>query len=255
MLFDSHTHLTSSRFDKDREHVIKRMINKGVTHAVLPGSDFQSSVEAVELSKRHESLYAAVGIHPCCTEDMDDMTLSLLKALARKEKVVAIGEIGLDYYHDSSPIETQIKWFIEQIRLAKKLKLPVIIHDRESNQDVYDILCSENAFETGVLIHCYSASVSLARKYVKKGAYLSIAGPVTYKSAKILQEVAKTIPLENLLIETDAPSLMPRPSNGRRNEPANVAIVANKIAELRGVSFEEVAKQTAINAKTIFGIK
>lgn len=255
MLFDSHTHLTSRRFNKDRDKTIQRMKRNGVSYALLPGSSFESSAEAVELAKKYDMLYAAVGVHPCNTMYLDDMTLQLIKALARKPKVVAIGEIGLDYYHDDSPIDIQKKWFIEQIRLAQDLKLPIIIHDREANDDVFNILKQEDAFKTGVLIHCYSGNASLARKYVKLGAYISIAGPVTYKGAKRLHEVAKTVPLENMVIETDAPSLTPHPLRGKRNEPAYVRYVAERIAELKEVPFEEVSTKTMENAKKFFKIR
>ncbi len=255
MLFDSHTHLTSKRFDRDRNKIIQRMQKDGVSYALLPGSSFESSAEAVELANKYDMLYASVGVHPCNTKDLDEMTLQLLKALARKPKVVAIGEIGLDYYHDDSPIDIQKKWFIEQIRLAKDLKLPIIIHDREANDDVFSILKQEDTFETGVLIHCYSGDASLARKYVRLGAYLSIAGPVTYKGARRLHEVVKSVSLENIMIETDAPSLTPHPLRGKRNEPAYVKYVAERIAELKETSFEEVSEKTMKNAKKFFRIR
>ncbi|WP_432664699.1 TatD family hydrolase [Wukongibacter baidiensis] len=255
MLFDSHTHLTSRRFDRDRDKVIQRMEKNDVTYALLPGSSFENSVEAAELANKYDMFYASVGVHPCNTKDLDGMTLQLLKALARKPKVVAIGEIGLDYYHDDSPIDIQRKWFIEQIRLAKDLKLPMIIHDREANDDVFNILKQENAFETGVLVHCYSGNASLARKYVRLGAYLSIAGPVTYNGARKLHEVVKAVPLDNIMIETDAPSLTPQPLRGKRNEPSYVKYVAERIAELKEISYEEVAEKTMENAKKFFRIR
>jgi len=255
MLFDSHTHLDSSRFDKDRDKVIQRMRKNGVTHAIIPGTCFESSVEAIELAQRYEGIYATVGFHPCAAKYADDMSLSLLKAMARKPKVVAIGEIGLDYYHDKSPKDVQIRRFIDQIDIAKAVKLPIVIHDRDANDDVFEILNAEKAFDTGVLFHCYSGNATLARKYVKLGAKLSIAGPVTYNGATKLHEVVKAIPLEHLLIETDAPSLTPHPYRGKRNEPGKVKLIAERIAELKGISLEEVAEVTMKNTKKFFRIE
>jgi len=254
MLFDSHAHLDSIKFDGDRDIVIKRAHESGVSLIMNPGADYESSVNAVELSEKYDFIYAAVGVHPHDAKSLDDMMLGLIKAMARKKKVKAIGEIGLDYHYDFSPRDVQKYWFRKQLQLAKELKMPVIIHDREANQDVMDILKEENAFETGVLLHCYSGSAELARQYIKLGAYLSIAGPVTFKNARKLVEVVETVPLDRLMIETDSPYLTPHPYRGKRNESTYVKYVCEKIAEIKGVGYEEVANQTMKNAKKYFNI-
>jgi len=254
MLFDSHAHLDASKFDQDRDKVIKRAYESGVTLIMNPGADYESSVNAVKLSEQYDFMYAAVGIHPHDAETVDDMMLGLIKAMARKKKVMAIGEIGLDYHYDFSPRDVQVHWFRKQLQLAKDLKMPVIIHDREANDDVLRILKEENSFETGVLMHCYSGSAELARQYVKLGAYISIAGPVTFKNSRKLKEVVETVPMDRLMIETDSPYLTPVPFRGKRNESKHVRHVAEKIAEIKGLTFEEVAKQTTQNAKKYFNI-
>lgn len=254
MLFDSHAHLDDGRFDQDRDQIIKNAQEKGLAYMMNPGADLRSSLKAVELAAQYDMIYAAVGVHPHDAKDMDDVTLLLLKDLARKPKVMAIGEIGLDFHYDHSPRDVQRQVFRDQIQLARELKLPVIIHDREANEEVFNILREERAFEVGVVMHCYSGSAELARQYVKLGAYISIAGPITYPNARKTVEVVERIPLEHLFIETDCPYLTPVPFRGKRNEPAYVYHVAEKIAEIKKISFEEAAAQTAENAKRFFNI-
>jgi TatD DNase family protein len=174
--------------------------------------------------------------------------------LAKNSKVKAIGEIGLDYYRDLSPRDVQDKWFREQIRLAKRLGLPIIIHDRDANDEVLKVLKEEKAFETGVLMHCYSGSRELATQYVKLGAMISIAGPITYKNARKTLEVVEAVPLEHLLVETDAPYLSPEPMRGKRNEPMHVKYTCQKMAVIKGISYEEMAKATLENAIRFFKI-
>jgi TatD DNase family protein len=255
MLFDSHAHLDDSRFDKDRDEVIKRAKENGISYIMNPGADFESSVRSVELAAKYDMIYAAVGVHPHDTETMDDMMLQLLKGLAKKPKVRAIGEIGLDFYYDNSPRDIQRKWFRQQIKLAKEVNLPIIIHDRDANNEVMNILKEEKAFDTGVLMHCYSGSPELAKQYIRKGAYISIAGPITFKNARKAVQVVEAIPMEYLMIETDSPYLTPHPYRGKRNESSYVRYVAEKIAEIKGISIEEVAEKTAENAKRYFSIK
>lgn len=255
MLFDSHSHIDDRRFDRDRDKIIERAKENGVGYILNPGADLNSSIKAVRLSEEYDMVYAAVGIHPHDVKDMDEDIIDLLKALSNKEKVVAIGEIGLDFYRNLSPREEQFKWFHRQIDLANEVKLPIIIHDRDANGPVFDILTKENQPKYGCVMHCYSGSAELAKEYVKSNIYISLAGPVTFKNAKKAYEVAKEIPLEYLLIETDAPYLTPEPYRGRRNEPAFVKYTAQVIAEAKGISFEEVAEQTTENAKKLFGIK
>jgi len=254
MLFDSHAHIDDKRFDNDRDQVIERAREAGVKYIMNPGADFESSGRAVELAQKYDLIYAAVGIHPHDANSMDDMMLQLIKAMARKNKVKAIGEIGLDFHYDFSPRDVQEKWFVEQVRLAKELNMPIIIHDREANQPVMDLLKREKAFDTGVLMHCFSGSAELARQYVKLGAYISIAGPITFKNAQKTVKVVQETPLDRLMIETDSPYLTPMPFRGKRNESSYVQYVAGKIAEIKGISVEEVAQQTFENAKMYFRI-
>lgn len=255
MLFDSHAHLDSERFEGERDAIIERAKAAGLSLIMNPGADYASSVRAVELSETYDMVYAAVGIHPHDADSVDDRMLSLIKALAKNKKVMAIGEIGLDYHYDHSPRDVQQKVFIDQIRLAKSLKLPIIIHDREANDDMMRILKEEEAFETGVVLHCFSGSAELARQYIKLGAYISIAGPLTFKNNRKTIEVVEVVPLDRLFVETDSPFLTPVPYRGKRNEPAYVEHVADKIAEIKGLTYREVVEATKENACRFFGIK
>lgn len=254
MLIDSHAHLDDERFDKDRDKVIKDLNKDGIEIVINPGADVASSVKSVSLAQEHDNIYAAVGVHPHEAKTMDETTIELLRSLAKKEKVVAIGEIGLDYHYDNSPREVQKKWFAEQIKLAKELKLPIIIHEREAQQDMYNILKAHDDGKLTGVLHCFSGSLEMAKKYLEMGLYLSFAGPVTFKNAKTPKEVAKSIPLERMLVETDSPYLTPEPNRGKRNEPLNVRYVAAMIAELRGLTFEEIATKTSRNVKELFKI-
>ncbi|MFZ5351947.1 MAG: TatD family hydrolase [Bacillota bacterium] len=254
MLIDSHAHLYDKWFDKDRDKVIRGMKKDGIELTIVSGSSVLSAVKAIELANRYDCIYATIGVHPNNTDTMDSETLDTIRELSQNKKVIAIGECGLDYHYDYSPKDVQKKWFIEQIRLAKELKLPVVVHDREANIDTYEILKSEQDGSLEGVLHCYSGDAELASKYVDMGLYISIAGPVTYRSAHKLKEVAKTVPLGYLLIETDAPSLPPSQIGKRRNEPAYVRYVAAAVAELKGIPFERVALETAKNVKRLYKI-
>lgn len=255
MLFDSHAHLNADKFNEDRHDVIMRAKESGVDLIMNPGADFESSQMAIELSKRYDFIYAAVGVHPHDAKDMDAKMLLEIEAMAHEDKVQAIGEIGLDYHYDFSPREVQKKWFREQLRLASKLDMPVIIHDREAHQDVMTILMEEKVFETGVLMHCFSGSAELMDQYIKLGAYISIAGPITFKNNKKTVKVVEQAPLDRLMIETDSPYLTPVPFRGKRNESAYVRYVCERIAELRGDTVENIAKATKENAMRFFKIE
>ncbi|BEP27699.1 TatD family hydrolase [Helicovermis profundi] len=254
MLFDSHAHVDSIKFDSDREFVINRALSSGVSLIMNPGADLESSKRSIELSNKYDFIYSAVGVHPHEAENMSEETLKILEEMTGNDKVKAIGEIGLDYYYDHSPRQVQKYWFKEQLLLAKRLKLPVIIHDRDANEDVLRILKEVNSFETGVLMHCFSGSLELARQYVKLGAYLSIAGPLTYKNARKTVEVVQNVSIDRLLIETDSPYLTPTPFRGKRNEPMYVRYTCEKMAELKKMSFDDVANITFNNAKEVFNI-
>ncbi len=255
MLIDSHAHLDDEKFDEDREQVIESLKKSGIDLIINPGSDLNTSIKAVSLAQKHENIYAAVGVHPHSAAEMDYSTLDILKSFARRDKVVAIGEIGLDYYYDNSPRDIQRKWFREQLNLAKEVGLPVIIHSRDAAGDTFQILKEAQDGRLIGVMHCYSSSVEMALEYIKLGFYISLAGPVTFKKSKTSKEVAKVVPLDRLLIETDSPYMAPEPYRGRRNEPKYVKYVAETIAELRGISFEELAEKTSENAKKLFRIK
>ena len=255
MIFDSHAHLDSENFDGEIDLIIERAEESGLGFIMNPGVNYESSLAAVELSVKYEMVYAAVGIHPHDASSGDDIMLKLIKKMTSNKKVKAIGEIGLDYPSDFSPRDVQREIFIKQIRLDKEVGLPIIIHDREANKDVFDILREENPFETGVVMHCYSGSKELAKEYLKLGAYISIAGPVTFKNNKKTVSVVEVVPLERLFIETDSPYLTPVPYRGKRNEPAYVKYVAQEIAKIKNIPVDEVINSTTDNAKRFFGIK
>ncbi|NLJ98525.1 MAG: TatD family hydrolase [Tissierellia bacterium] len=255
MLIDSHAHIDDERFDKDRDKLIESLKKDGIDLIINVGADLQSSIKSVSLSEDYENIYAAVGVHPHSAKEMDDSTIEVLKSLANREKVVAIGEIGLDFYYDNSPRNIQRQRFVEQLNLAKKVDLPVIIHSRDAAGETFDILKEAQDGNLEGVLHCYSGSVEMALEYIKLGFYISLAGPVTFKNARVPKEVAKAVPLDRLLIETDSPYLTPEPYRGKRNEPLYVRHVAGTIAELRGIPFEEVANRTSENTKKLFRIK
>lgn len=255
MLIDSHVHLDDKRFDGDREKLIQSFDKDGIELIINVGADLQSSIKSVSLSEKHENIYAAVGIHPHSAKEMGDSTIETLRAFAKREKVVAIGEIGLDFYYDNSPRDVQRKRFVEQLNLAKEVDLPVIIHSREAAGETFDILKEAQDGSLRGVLHCYSGSVEMAMEYIKLGFYISLAGPVTFKNARVPKEVAKAVPLDKLLIETDSPYLTPEPNRGKRNQPAYVRHVAGMIAEIKGVPFDEVANSAAKNTKKLFRIK
>jgi TatD DNase family protein len=254
MLFDTHAHLNAVQYEQDLEEVIQRAKDEGVSHIVVVGFDRPTIKRAMELTESYDFIYAAVGWHPVDAIDMTDEDLAWIKELASHPKVVALGEMGLDYYWDKSPKEVQKEVFRKQIALAKEVKLPIIIHNREATADILEILKEENAHEVGGIMHCFSGSLEVARQCMDMNFYISFGGPVTFKNAKKPKEVAAAIPLEYLLIETDCPYLTPHPFRGKRNEPSYVKYVAEKIAELRELTFEEVAHITTENAKKIFSI-
>ena len=254
MLFDSHAHLDDNRFDADRDEAIQRAEQNGVTGIINIGADMASSARSVELAARHSGIYAAVGIHPHDAKDATDGDYEkIAQWAAREPKVVAIGEIGLDYYYDWSPRDVQQTVFIRQIDVARQVGKPIIIHDRDAHGDLLAIVKKEAQGMTGVF-HCFSGSLEMAQEVIKLGFYVSIAGPVTFEKSAKLKEIASAVPLDRLLVETDSPYLTPNPSRGRRNEPAHVRFVAEEIACLRNLPLEVVAKATTANVRRLFGI-
>ncbi|WP_096156091.1 MULTISPECIES: TatD family hydrolase [Bacillus] len=255
MLFDTHAHLNALQYEEDLQEVIQRAQEEKVTNIVVVGFDRETIEKAMELTNKYDFIYAAIGWHPVDAIDLTDEHLHWIEELASHPKVVAIGETGLDYYWDKSPKEVQKEAFRKQIHLAKKVKLPIIIHNRDATADVVEILKQEKAEEVGGIMHCFTGSAEVAQQCMEMNFYISFGGPITFKNAKKPKEVAMEIPLDRILIETDCPYLTPHPFRGKRNEPSYVKYVAEQIAELKELSYEEVAKVTTDNAKRLFGIK
>ena len=254
MLFDSHAHIDDKRYKDDREDTIARAAAAGLVGILNAGADMFSSARAVELAQKHPAVWASVGIHPHDAKDAREGDYDKMKAWCALPKVVAVGEIGLDYHYDLSPRDVQRAVFVRQLALAREVGKPVIIHDREAHADTLAIVREEGKGLTGVF-HCFSGSVETAREVLKLGFYLSVAGPVTFANAHKLHDVVKMAPLDKLLIETDSPYLTPEPYRGRRNEPAFVKHVAEKVAELRGMDMAALAVATTENTRRLFGIK
>ncbi len=253
MYFDSHAHYDDERFDEDRESLIQGLREKGVDFIVNAAADMKSCHTSLALAEKYPFIYSSIGVHPHDVKDLTDADIEEMKQLAAHQKVVAIGEIGLDYYYDNSPREDQRKWFKVQLELAKELDLPVIIHSREASQETFDIIV-ESGVKEGV-IHCFSGSYELAKEYVKRGFYIGVGGSLTFKNAKKTVEVVEGIGLEHILIETDCPYLTPVPHRGERNDSSYLKFVVEKIAQIKGISMDEVAKVSTENAKKLFRIQ
>jgi len=253
VLVDSHSHISMRQFDKDRDQVMARARDAGVVAIIDVGLDLESSRAAIGLAERYAGVFATVGFHPHSASQMKDDDVDRLAELAQHPRVVAIGETGLDFYRNRSPREAQITAFKRQLELAHRLGLPVVVHSRQANDEVLGILADWAGGSSGPLgvLHCFSGDKELGRRYVEMGFLLSIAGPVTYSKSSAV-EVARELPLDKLLIETDCPFLTPEPYRGKRNEPAYVSLVAERIAEIRGVSVDMVAQRTAENAIRLF---
>jgi len=253
MIFESHAHYDSHQFDEDREALLSSMQENGVETIVNVCADWDSVTEVVGMVQKYPFMYAAVGLHPDEVGDLDDERFEFLKAQCQNEKVVAIGEIGLDYYWDNESHDIQKKWFVRQLELARELDLPVIIHSRDAAEDTLNIM-KELAQGLRGVIHCFSYSKELAEEYVKMGFHIGIGGVVTFKNGKKLKEVADVVPLERILLETDCPYLAPEPYRGKRNSSLYIPHIAQAIADIKGITYEEVVAQTEQNAKELFGI-
>ncbi len=253
MYFDTHAHLDDGRFDEDRGKVIESIFDSGVDLVVNVGADLSGSQKSVELAQKHDFIYAAVGIHPYDAQTMSEADLEAICHLARQPKVVAIGEIGLDYHYDEADRDKQMFWFLQQIQLAQELQLPYIVHDRDAHADTLSVI-RRSGYYNGVM-HCYSGSSEMAAELVSMGFYISFAGPVTFKNGKKAKEAAKAVPKDRLLIETDCPYLSPEPHRGHRNDSSKVCFVAKQLAELKDMTEEELARITKENGKRFFGIE
>ena len=254
MIFDSHAHYDDEAFDPDREALLSGMNQAGISHIVNVGASLEGVQATVELTEAYPFLYGAVGVHPDHVGSLDEEKLAWMRSLCDRKKIVAVGEIGLDYYWDKESHDLQKTWFVRQLHMAQDAGLPVIIHSREAAKDTFDILKAEHSGKTGGVIHCYSYSPEMAKEYIAMGYYIGIGGVVTFKNAKKLVETAKEIPLERILVETDSPYLCPEPNRGKRNDSSQIRYVIDKIAAIRGILPEEVEKQTEINARNMYGL-
>lgn len=253
MIFDTHAHYDDGQFDDDREELLRSMPENGVGTIVNVSASYVSCERVVNMVKNYPFMYAAVGIHPDEVGDLNEASFARMKELFRRDKVVAVGEIGLDYYWDKETHDLQKEWFIRQLELAGELNLPVLIHSREAAADTMEIM-KEYAGGLKGVIHCYSYSKEMAGEYVKMGFYIGVGGVVTFKNARKLKETVEEIPLEAILLETDCPYLAPEPFRGKRNNSAYIRYVAEEIAKLKGLTCEEVIRQTEKNARELYAV-
>ena len=250
-IFDTHSHYDDEAFDQDRHELLGSLRDKGVGQLVNVGADMASSKEALALAKQYDFIHAALGVHPSEVADLTEADMDWIRSHASEEKVVAIGEIGLDYHWDVQPHEVQQHWFVQQMDLAKELDLPIAVHSRDAAKDTFDLIAARGKNQRGV-IHCYSYSPEMAQEYVKLGYHIGFGGVVTFKNAKKAKETARQIPLERILLETDCPYMAPTPFRGKRNNSAYIDYVAQEIADLKGISKEEVIAVTEENARKLF---
>jgi TatD DNase family protein len=255
VLIDTHCHLDMSAYQGDLEALLFRAGEAGVTRIISVGIDLPSSRRAIALAERHEGIYATVGVHPHNVAELSEADYAELQALCRHPKVVAYGEIGLDYVKNYAPVSLQKEHFGRQVALAGKLRLPLVVHDREAHEEIMEMLEAAGPFPAGGVMHCFSGDAVFARRVLDLGFHISIPGVVTFAKAEMLQEAVREIPLSSLLLETDGPFLAPVPRRGRRNEPALLLYTAQKVAELKGLSLDEVALQTTMNAVRLFGLE
>lgn len=254
--FDTHCHLDMDRYGDELDLILHRSHKNNVHHIISIGIDLQSSQKAIKLAKKHEGIFASVGVHPHDVDSINDNTYEQLSSLItdNPEEVVGYGEIGLDYFKNYSDPKTQQIHFRKQLELAKHHTLPIIIHDRDAHQDIINTLNDMCPFEAGGILHCFSGDYNFAKQILELGFYISIPGIVTFKNAHELQEVAKKIPLDRMLLETDGPFLAPHPHRGKRNEPSYIPLIAQKIADLRKINIEAIAQATTSNAATLFNL-
>jgi len=254
MLVDSHAHLEMKDFDRDRDRVIARALEAGVGHIITVGTTVPDVEKALQIAEKYSSIYVAMGIHPHEVKDITGGDYSALSGFAKEKKVVAFGEIGLDFYRNHSPRDVQLARFRELLRLGKALRLPIVIHDRDAHSETLRILEEEKNGRWKGVFHCFSGDYAMAQKVIQMGFSLSIPGTVTFKKSATQQEVVRRVPLEKILLETDCPYLAPEPYRGKRNEPAFMRATAEKVAELRGLTLEDVSRITSLNAKLLFGV-
>ena len=251
MIFDTHAHYDDEQFDADREELLNSMAEQGVGTIVNVSASYPSCEQVTEMVQKYPFMYAAVGVHPDHVGELNEETFVRMKKLFANDKVIAVGEIGLDYYWDNESHDLQKAWFLRQLELARELDLPVLIHSREAAADTMDIM-KEHAEGMSGVIHCYSYSKEMAREYVKMGFYIGVGGVVTFKNARKLKETVAEIPITSIVLETDCPYLAPEPNRGKRNNSAYIRYVAEEIARIKGITYEEVVAQTEENARKMY---
>ena len=255
MIFETHAHYDDGAFDEDRDVLLASMPQNNIKYIVNVGASLNSTAASIALAEKYPYVYAAAGVHPNETAELNEDNFKWLREQCNHKKVVAIGEIGLDYYWDEPEHDIQKKWFVRQLKLAKEIKKPVIIHSRDAAKDTYDIMVQEKADEIGGVVHCYSYSAEMALDYVKMGFYIGVGGVVTFKNGKKMKEVVDAVPINKILLETDSPYLSPEPNRGKRNSSLNLPYVVNAIAEIKGISPQEVIDITYENAIKMYAIQ
>lgn len=253
MIYETHTHFDDKAFNDDREDAIRGALAAGVGRFVNIGASMDSSRASVELAHKYPEFLAAVGVHPEECKDLTEDDMAQIKEYTKDDNVVAIGEIGLDYYWDEPERDIQKKWFARQINLALETRLPIIVHSREAAKDTYDIIKAENAEKVGGIIHCFSYSVEVARQFLDAGFYIGVGGVVTFKNGRKLKEVVEYTPLERIMTETDSPYMAPVPNRGKRNTSEYLPYIIREIADIKGISVQEVEEVTYNNAVRLFG--
>lgn len=254
MIIDTHAHYDDEAFDEDRDELLSCLPSRGIEMVVNIGASIQTTKNTLELIKKYPFVYGTVGVHPSDTGELDDHLMDWLREAARQPKVVAIGEIGLDYYWKEPGQELQKNWFVRQLCLARETGLPIVIHSREAAKDTLDIMKEQKAGDMGGVIHCFSYGVEQAKEYLNMGFYLGIGGVVTFKNARKLKEVVKYMPMERMVLETDCPYLSPEPFRGKRNSSLNLPYVVRVVSEIKGIPEEEVLSITRGNARAMYRV-
>lgn len=255
MIFESHAHYEDERFNEDRKELLDSFQEKGVGYVVNVASSLETIDKTIALTKNYDFIYGTVGVHPEECAELQESHIERFKELCKLPKIVAVGEIGLDYYWNEPEPEIQKMWFKRQLELAREVNLPVIIHSRDAAKDTLDIMKEHRAEEIGGVIHCFSYSVEMAREFIKMGFYIGVGGVVTFKNSKKLKEVVEEMPLECILLETDCPYMAPVPHRGERNNSLNLVYVAEEIARIKNISYDEVVSVTCENAKKMYRIQ
>lgn len=251
-IFETHAHYDDTAFSEDRDFLLQQMHREGIEYIVNIGCSMETSRGITKLVRQYDFLYGTVGVHPEDAGSLTEPDMEELEELSRQEKILAIGEIGLDYHYDEPPRDIQKQWFVRQLDLAKRRQLPVVIHSRDAAKDTLDIMKAEHAGKTNGVIHCFSYGIEMAREYLNMGYYIGIGGVVTFKNGRKLKEVAEYVPLDSIVLETDAPYLAPVPFRGKRNCSLYLKYVAEELAQLKGISAEEVCNVTFENAKRLY---